>query len=104
MSNGRSGIRITSAPPARPECSAIQPAWRPITSPTLTRCSPPPHPSPLPLPPPSTPVDAGGRVAVAVDAPAHDGAGHGVQPGAVTATCQDGDSHRLEHTDQATKA
>ncbi len=36
-SNGRSGIRITSAPPARPECSAIQPAWRPITSTTITR-------------------------------------------------------------------
>ena len=26
-----------SAPPARPECSAIQPAWRPITSTTITR-------------------------------------------------------------------
>ena len=37
MSNGRSGIRITSAPPASPECSAIQPAWRPITSTTITR-------------------------------------------------------------------
>ena len=32
MSNGRSGIRITLAPPASPACSAIQPAWRPITS------------------------------------------------------------------------
>ena len=32
MSNGRSGIRITSAPPASPDHSAIQPAWRPITS------------------------------------------------------------------------
>ncbi len=37
MSNGRSGIRITSAPPASPECSAIQPAWRPITSTIITR-------------------------------------------------------------------
>ena len=37
MSNGRSGIRITSAPPARPECRAIQPAWRPITSTIITR-------------------------------------------------------------------
>src|SRR5918997_805536 len=37
MSNGRSGIRITSAPPASPEWSAIQPAWRPITSTTITR-------------------------------------------------------------------
>ena len=31
------GSRITSAPPASPECSAIQPAWRPITSTTITR-------------------------------------------------------------------
>ena len=37
MSKGRSGIRITSAPPASPECSAIQPAWRPITSTIITR-------------------------------------------------------------------
>ena len=37
MSNGISGIRITSAPPAIPECSAIQPAWRPITSTTRIR-------------------------------------------------------------------
>ena len=32
MSNGRSGMRITFAPPAMPACRAIQPAWRPITS------------------------------------------------------------------------
>ena len=25
-------MRITFAPPARPACRAIQPAWRPITS------------------------------------------------------------------------
>ena len=37
MSNGRSGIRITLAPPAMPECSAIQPAWRPMTSTISTR-------------------------------------------------------------------
>ena len=37
MSKGRSGIRITSAPPASPEWRAIQPAWRPITSTTITR-------------------------------------------------------------------
>jgi len=37
MSNGRSGIKITSAPPARPECRAIQPAWRPMTSTIITR-------------------------------------------------------------------
>src|ERR1700757_3869825 len=37
MSNGISGIRITSAPPAIPECSAIQPALRPITSTTRMR-------------------------------------------------------------------
>ena len=36
-SNGRSGIRITFAPPARPACSAIQPAWRPMTSTTSAR-------------------------------------------------------------------
>src|SRR5688572_23436331 len=35
--NGISGIRITSAPPAIPECSAIQPACRPITSRIITR-------------------------------------------------------------------
>ena len=32
MSNGCSGMRITLAPPATPACSAIQPAFRPITS------------------------------------------------------------------------
>src|SRR3954464_12786313 len=37
ISTGRSGMRITSAPPAIPECTAIQPAWRPITSQTMTR-------------------------------------------------------------------
>ncbi len=37
MSNGISGIRITSAPPATPECNAIQPAVRPITSTTRIR-------------------------------------------------------------------
>ena len=37
MSNGRSGTSTTSAPPARPEYAAIQPAWRPITSTTITR-------------------------------------------------------------------
>src|SRR5882762_7188463 len=37
MSMGRSGMRITSAPPAIPECVAIQPACRPITSHTITR-------------------------------------------------------------------
>ena len=31
------GSRITSAPPAMPLCTAIQPAWRPITSTTITR-------------------------------------------------------------------
>src|SRR5438552_3862102 len=36
-SNGISGIRITSAPPAIPPCSAIQPACRPITSTTMAR-------------------------------------------------------------------
>ena len=30
-------MRITSAPPAKPLYSAIQPAWRPITSTTITR-------------------------------------------------------------------
>ena len=37
MSNGRSGTRITSAPPAIPAYAAIQPAWRPMTSTTMTR-------------------------------------------------------------------
>src|SRR5438105_593778 len=37
MSMGRSGMRITSAPPAIPEWVAIQPAFRPITSQTMTR-------------------------------------------------------------------
>src|SRR3954451_6258236 len=37
MSKGRSGMRITSAPPASPECRAIQPALRPITSTTRLR-------------------------------------------------------------------
>ena len=37
MSNGRSGMRMMFAPPARPQCRAIQPAWRPITSTTSTR-------------------------------------------------------------------
>ncbi len=36
-SNGISGMRMTSAPPAMPPKSAIQPAWRPITSTTITR-------------------------------------------------------------------
>src|SRR3954447_7348698 len=36
-STARSGMRITSAPPAMPLCSAIHPAWRPITSSTSTR-------------------------------------------------------------------
>jgi hypothetical protein len=30
-------MRITSAPPASPEYSAIQPAWRPMTSTIITR-------------------------------------------------------------------
>ena len=34
---GCSGIRITSAPPAIPLITAIQPVWRPITSTTMTR-------------------------------------------------------------------
>ena len=34
---GCSGIRITSAPPAIPLITAIQPVWRPITSTTITR-------------------------------------------------------------------
>src|SRR6266849_3611816 len=37
MSMGRSGMRITSAPPAMPAWVAIQPACRPITSQTITR-------------------------------------------------------------------
>src|SRR4029078_3338533 len=37
MSKGCSGISTMFAPPAMPECSAIQPAWRPITSTTRTR-------------------------------------------------------------------
>ena len=37
MSNGISGIRITSAVPLIPLCSAIQPASRPISSTTITR-------------------------------------------------------------------
>ena len=37
MSNGSSGTRMMSAPPAIPEYVAIQPAWRPITSTTITR-------------------------------------------------------------------
>src|SRR5271166_193929 len=36
-SKGRSGIRMTSAPPAMPLYRAIQPASRPITSTTMTR-------------------------------------------------------------------
>ena len=36
-SKGRSGIRITLAPPASPAWKAIQPAWRPITSTISTR-------------------------------------------------------------------
>ena len=34
---GTSGMRITWAPPASPDSRAIQPAWRPITSTTITR-------------------------------------------------------------------
>ena len=36
-SKGFSGIRMTSPPPAIPECTAIQPACRPMTSTTITR-------------------------------------------------------------------
>lgn len=36
-SKGISGRRITSAPEATPECRAIQPALRPMTSTTMTR-------------------------------------------------------------------
>ena len=35
--NGYSGMRITSAPPAIPLMTAIQPVWRPMTSTTMTR-------------------------------------------------------------------
>ncbi len=35
--SGFSGIRMTWAPPAIPECRAIQPAWRPMTSRTMHR-------------------------------------------------------------------
>ena len=34
---GCSGMRIACAPPASPDSRAIQPAWRPITSTTITR-------------------------------------------------------------------
>ena len=37
MSKGCSGMSTMLAPPAMPECRAIQPAWRPITSTTRTR-------------------------------------------------------------------
>ena len=37
MSNGRSGMRIASAPPAMPLHSAMWPALRPMTSTTMTR-------------------------------------------------------------------
>ena len=37
LSNGISGIKMISAPPAMPPCNAIQPACRPITSTTMTR-------------------------------------------------------------------
>ncbi len=37
MSNGTSGTSTMSAPPAIPAYTAIQPAWRPITSTTITR-------------------------------------------------------------------
>ena len=37
ISNGCSGIKITSAPPAIPDVMPIQPAVRPITSHTITR-------------------------------------------------------------------
>ena len=37
MLNGISGIRMMSLPEAIPECSAIHPALRPITSTTITR-------------------------------------------------------------------
>ena len=34
---GCSGMRIAWAPPAMPECRAIQPTWRPMTSTTMQR-------------------------------------------------------------------
>ena len=34
---GCSGMRIACAPPETPDSSAIQPAWRPMTSTTITR-------------------------------------------------------------------
>ena len=37
MVHGISGMRITCAAPDTPECSAMKPAWRPITSSTMTR-------------------------------------------------------------------
>jgi hypothetical protein len=37
MSKGTSGTSTRSAPPAIPEYTAIHPAWRPITSTTITR-------------------------------------------------------------------
>jgi hypothetical protein len=37
MSYGISGMRMTSAVPATPACSAMNPASRPITSITITR-------------------------------------------------------------------
>ena len=37
IETGCSGIRITSAPPAIPLTTAIQPVCRPITSSTITR-------------------------------------------------------------------
>ena len=37
QSNRISGMRIRFAPPATPEWAAIQPAWRPMTSSTITR-------------------------------------------------------------------
>ncbi|OSY50288.1 hypothetical protein BG846_04041 [Streptomyces fradiae ATCC 10745 = DSM 40063] len=37
MSNGRSGTTIACAPAAMPECSAIQPVCRPMTSTMRTR-------------------------------------------------------------------
>ena len=36
-SYGISGIRMMSPPPATPECSAIHPAFRPMTSTIMTR-------------------------------------------------------------------
>ena len=34
---GCSGMRMACAPPAMPECRAIQPTWRPMTSTTMQR-------------------------------------------------------------------